>query len=279
MLIMPSVTWLGVFWLFPLITALAMSFKSFDPQLLIGTEFTLDNYPRILSDPFFLKAFGRSLGIAAVTTLVSLLLGYPAAYHISTMNSPRLRSILTLIIFVPVMLSLVVTAFAWILILGPSGLLNQVIMGLNLSSEPVRFMNSETGVIIVLIYSFGPYMVLNIFAALENIDPGLVRAALIHGAKPWRAFRKVTLPMSMPGILSGSLLVFSLSVAAFVTPYIIGGNRVKVVPLLVYNNAVATFNWSDAATLSALLLIIMLLITFLATRLVERSFMSWIVKS
>jgi putative spermidine/putrescine transport system permease protein len=174
------------------------------------------------------------------------------------------------------MISLVVTAFAWILILGPSGFINRALASLHLTSEPLQFLNSEAGIIAVLVYSFGPYMIINICTALEKIDPAILRAAELHGANPRRVFARVTLPLSFPGILSGGLIVFSLSAAAFVTPYVIGGNRVKVVPLQIYNAAVTTFDWPMAATLSIVLLILSILLTTAVARLTERRFAAWL---
>jgi putative spermidine/putrescine transport system permease protein len=277
--VVPVVLWLSFFWVLPLVMALFMSFREFDPQTIIGVKLTLQNYIRLLTDSFYLQAFGRTMWIAAISTLLSILLGYPAAYHVFRLRSQKQRAVLTLVLLVPVMLSLVVTAFAWMLLLGPNGFVNRILMGFHLASEPLRLLNTEIGVIIVLVYSFSPYMVLSINAALENIDPSLTRAARILGATSWQAFWKITLPLSVPGILSGALMVFSLSAAAFVTPYVIGGNRVKVIPLLIYNFAVTLFDWPDAAALCVLLVVLMIIVTFFISRSVERRFMSWMGRS
>ncbi len=275
LLVLPAVGWLSVFWMFPLVMALLMSFREFDPQAVVGLKITLKNYITLISDPFYLHAFWRTLWIAGVATAASILFGYPLAYHTVKARAQE-RPFLTLILLVPVMLSLVVTAFAWLILLGPSGFANRILLGLHIVTEPVQILNTELGVIIVLVYSFSPYMMLSIMSSLENVDPSLLRAARILGASPWRTFWKVTLPLSVPGVLSGSLMVFSLSAAAFVTPYIIGGNRVKVVPLLIYNFAIALFDWPDAAALCVLLVLVMLFLTFLISRAVEGRFMAWL---
>jgi putative spermidine/putrescine transport system permease protein len=137
-------------------------------------------------------------------------------------------------------------------------------------------LNSESGVLIVLVYSFGPYMVINIITALDKVDPAVVRAAQVHGATKWEVFRRITLPLSFPGILAGGLIVFSLSAAAFVTPYVIGGNRVKVVPLQIYNAAVTTFDWPIAATLSVVLFVLAMLVATVFARFAERRFAGWL---
>lgn len=275
-LVAPAAAWLAIAWAWPILLVFAMSLREFDQVTMQLRGYTLEHYTQVLTDPFYLEAFLRSLRIAAITTLLSAILGYPAALHIATMRSQRGRALFTLIVLIPVMLSLVVTAFAWILILGPSGLVSRAAAFLRLSSGPLTLLNTEPGVVIVLVYSFCPYMIMSIRTALEKIDPHMLRAAAIHGARPSLAFYRITLPLSVPGILSGGLMVFALSAAAFVTPYVIGGSRVKVVPLIVYNAAVTTFEWPLAATLSVLLLFVMLALTFAVGRFTERRFAAWL---
>lgn len=275
-LVLPATLWLAVAWGWPLVLVLSMSFRNMDPMTFELSGFTLKHFREVLTDSFYLDAIFRSLRIATIVTILSCVLGYPAALHIARTTSQRARAAYTLVLLIPVMISLVVTAFAWILILGPSGFINRALASLHLTSEPLQFLNSEAGIIAVLVYSFGPYMIINICTALEKIDPAILRAAELHGANPRRVFARVTLPLSFPGILSGGLIVFSLSAAAFVTPYVIGGNRVKVVPLQIYNAAVTTFDWPMAATLSIVLLILSILLTTAVARLTERRFAAWL---
>ncbi|MEL3891455.1 ABC transporter permease [Ferrovibrio sp. MS7] len=275
-LVLPATLWLVVSWGWPLLLVLSMSFRTMDQVTFELSGFTLGHFRQVLTDPFYLDSLLRSVRIAAIVTLLSGLLGYPVALHIAQTTSQRARTAYTMILLIPIMISLVVTAFAWILILGPSGFINRTLSFLGLTSEPVQFLNSEAGVIAVLVYSFGPYMIINICTAIDKIDPAVIRAAQLHGAGPWRVFRSIILPLSFPGILSGGLIVFSLSAAAFVTPYVIGGNRVKVIPLQIYNAAVTTFDWPMAATLSILLLVISLALTALVGRYTERRFAAWL---
>ncbi|MGE4240987.1 ABC transporter permease [Ramlibacter sp.] len=275
-LAIPPVLWLLAFWAWPLLLVFSMSFREMDSVTFEMRGFTLAHFAEVLTDGFHLDSVWRSIKLATLATLLSGVLGYPAALHIAGMRNPRLRATLTLVLLIPIMISLVVTGFAWILILGPNGLLNQVIQGTGLVGGPLQFLNSESGVLIVLVYSFGPYMVINIVTALDRVDPAVMRAAQVHGATPWQAFRRVTLPLSFPGMLSGGLIVFSLSAAAFVTPYIIGGNRVKVVPLQIYNAAVTTFDWPIAATLSVVLFILAMLVATGVAKLAERRFAGWL---
>lgn len=272
----PATAWLMVAWAWPLLLVLAMSVRHMDPITFELRGLTLDHFRSILTDPFQLDAVFRSIKIAALVTAFSAVIGYPVALHVSRTRSPRMRAALTMVLLIPVMISLVVTAFAWILILGPGGFINQLIERLHLAAAPLRLLNSEAGIVIVLVYSFGPYMIINICTAIDKIDPAILRAAEIHGAGPWQRFYRVILPLSFPGILSGGLIVFSLSAAAFVTPYVIGGNRIKVVPLQVYNAAVTTFDWPMAAALSVVLLAISLGLTIVVGHYAERRFAAWL---
>jgi len=275
-LAIPPVVWLLAFWAWPLLLVFSMSFREMDSVTFELRGFTLAHFAEVLTDSFHLDSVWRSIKLAALATLFSAVLGYPAALHIASMRNDKLRAVLTLVLLIPIMISLVVTGFAWILILGPNGFISQIAQAMHLASGPLQFLNSEAGVLIVLVYSFGPYMVINIVTALDRVDPAVMRAAQVHGATPWQAFRRVTLPLSFPGILSGGLIVFSLSAAAFVTPYIIGGNRVKVVPLQIYNAAVTTFDWPIAAALSVVLFIIAMFVATGIAKLAERRFAGWL---
>jgi putative spermidine/putrescine transport system permease protein len=275
-LVLPAFTWLLVFWAWPLALVLGMSVRDMDPMTFRLEGYTLTHLEEVLTDAFYRDSLLRTIRIAALATFLAAMLGYPVALCVSRTRSQRLRAIYTLILLVPIMISLVVTGFAWILVLGPNGFLNQAIMGLGLSSQPLQLLNSESGVVAVLVYSFGPYMIINVCTAIDKIDPAILRAAQVHGASAWQSFYRVTLPLSFPGILSGGLIVFSLSAAAFVTPYIIGGNRVKVVPLQIYNAAVTTFDWPKAAALSVVLFVIAMLFTSIVGRWSERRFAGWL---
>jgi putative spermidine/putrescine transport system permease protein len=278
-LVVPGAAWLAVAWAWPLLLVFSMSLRNMDSTTFEISGWTFAHFREVLTDRFYLDALLRSIRIAAVVTVLAAVLGYPAALHIANTTSQRARAAYTLILLIPIMISLVVTAFAWILILGPSGFINRLLALLRLSDQPVQFLNSEAGVIAVLVYSFGPYMVINVCTAIEKIDPAILRAAQLHGAGPWRVLARIILPLSFPGILSGGLIVFSLSAAAFITPYVIGGNRVKVVPLQIYNAAVTTFDWPMAATLSVLLLVVSILLTTSVSRFTERRFAAWLVGS
>jgi putative spermidine/putrescine transport system permease protein len=252
----PIVAFLTIFFALPIMAALIVGFLKHDPVSIIGDGFTLGNYRRFLTDYFYLAVFVRTLVIAIVVTLASIVIAYPVALHLHHIRSSQTRTALILIILLPVMVSYVVTAFAWVVILGRNGFVNQVLMGSGLLSRPMAFLSQDSGVVIVLIYTFAPFMMMNIYAALESIDASLIRAAGVLGASPRATFWRITLPLSLPGVLSGTLLVFALSLGAFVTPMIIGGNQVKTVPVLIYNFVSGVFDWPGAGAMAGLLLIV-----------------------
>jgi putative spermidine/putrescine transport system permease protein len=208
--------------------------------------------------------------------MLAALLGYPVAYHLYTLRWTRMRATLVLIVLLPVMVSFVVTAFSWQVILGGNGLVNKALIAIGITTRPLRILSTNTGVVIVLAYTFVPFMIMNVYAALETIDPALNRSASILGASPGRVFRHVTLPLSLPGVLSGSLLVFSLALGAFVTPIIIGGSQVKTIPVLIFNFATGVYDWPGAAALAVLLLVFSVVATWLFARVFQRQFLEWI---
>jgi putative spermidine/putrescine transport system permease protein len=252
----PIVAFLTVFFALPILAALGVGFLKHDPVNIFGDGVTLDNYKRFLTDYFYLRVVVRTLVIAVVVTLASIVIAYPVALHLHAVRTSRTRTFLILIILLPVMVSYVVTAFAWVVILGRNGFVNQALIGSGLLSRPLALLSQDSGVVIVLIYTFSPFMMMNIYAALEGIDVSLARAAAVLGASPRATFWKVTLPLSLPGVLSGTLLVFALSLGAFVTPMIIGGNQVKTVPVLIYNFVSGVFDWPGAGAMAGLLLIV-----------------------
>jgi putative spermidine/putrescine transport system permease protein len=252
----PIVAFLTVFFALPILAALIVGFLRYDPVNIVGDGVTLDNYKRFLTDYFYLRVFVRTLVIAVVVTVASIIIAYPVALHLHNVKSSQTRTFLILMILLPVMVSYVVTAFAWVVILGRNGFVNQALIGSGLLSRPLAFLSHDSGVVIVLIYTFSPFMMMNIYAALEGIDSSLARAASVLGASPRATFWKITVPLSLPGVLSGTLLVFALSLGAFVTPMIIGGNQVKTVPVLIYNFVSGVFDWPGAGAMAGLLLLI-----------------------
>jgi putative spermidine/putrescine transport system permease protein len=271
---LPITILLGIFFFAPILMVLSLAFTPYDQATLIGKGVTLENFARFLTDPNHLWTYVRTIGISAATTILCIILGFPIAWHLHRLKSGQARLWFTLAVLLPLMVSLVVASFAWALLLGNNGVLNSALIKLGIIHSPIQMMNTITGVIIVNVFSHISYAILPIFAALENVDSNLARAARIHGAIDSQILGRVILPLSLPGIVAGSVIVFSLSMAAFVIPFLIGGGRVNVVPLQVYQYTVQFFNWPGAATLSIILLTLTLGATWVLTTLAQRA-MPW----
>jgi putative spermidine/putrescine transport system permease protein len=229
----------------PLLVLLALSLHS---DVAMKT-WTIGNYAKFFTDSFNYSILIDTLLLGVKATLVCLIFGYPIAW-LCTRASARWQSVLLFLVILPVLTSVVVRTFAWIVILGRQGVLNQIAMGLGLVHEPLRLLNTEMGVVMVLAQVQMPLMVLPILTVLSKMDPNLADASRVLGAGEWRTFWKVTLPLSLPGIIAGCILTYSASITAFVTQSLIGGARLIYMPLHIYQQAVGANNWPFAAAIS-----------------------------
>lgn len=271
LLVGPVLVLFAVFFALPVLILFATSVERVDTaSFQVVERFTLANYTRFLFDAFYLSVLGITLRISLLVTLVALVTGYPVAAHLVRARA-RERAILMLLIVSPLLVSLVIRSFGWVIVLGPRGLVNSLLVGLGLVRAPLKLMYTETAVVIGLAHVFYPFMVLAIYSALRRIDPAVLRAARNLGAGPLRSFWHVTLPLSVPGIIAGSLIVFALSVSSFVTPALLGGPWVKVVAYLVWEQNLIVLDWGFAAAIAVILLGVTALLMVLYNRLVERS--------
>jgi len=242
----------------PLLYLLWISFWQYDPNSFAPTPLTIANYQRFLTDSFYLAALTRTLQLGVVTTLVALAVAYPLALIMVTSSGP-VRSLFLTLTLMPLMISVVVRVFGWIVILGNNGLLNNLLLDLGLIDRPLRIVHTMTAVVIGLVQVELPFMVMPIFSALLGVDRAVLEAASTLGANPWRVFRHVILPLSLPGVMAGSALVFSLTVSAFVQPQLLGGSRFFVMTTLMYQSITAVLNWPFGAAIGFLLLFVSLL--------------------
>jgi putative spermidine/putrescine transport system permease protein len=222
-------------------------------------SFSIANYAKFFGDSFNYSILIDTLLLGFKATLLCLLFGYPIAW-ISSRASPRWRSVLLFVVVLPIMTSVVVRTFSWIVILGRQGVLNHIVMGLGLSSEPLRLLFTESGVIVVLAQVQMPLMVLPILTVMSRIDPNLSDASRALGAGEWRTLARVTIPLSLPGVIAGCILTYSACVTAFVTQSLIGGARLIYMPLEIYQQAVGANNWPFAAALSIVFMIAVLIV-------------------
>ena len=255
---LPAYGYLVLFFAIPLVLVFVYSFASRSSTgLTVLEDWNLDSYRRLL-DPLVIEIFIRSFVLALVTTLTCLLVSYPFAYFIAT-RGPSVRNILLVLVMIPFWSNFLVRTYAWRVILGSDGLVSQISQAFG--GEPIRILFTNTAVLIGLVYGFLPFMVLPLYAALERLDWSLVEAARDLYADGWTAFRRVTLPLSMPGVVAGSILVFIPSLGAYVTPAILGGAKTVLMGDYIVSQFLAARNWPFGSALSFAVMFVMLVAT------------------
>ncbi len=238
-----------VFFAAPLLMLLATSGYNDD----MVTEPGLANWRKFVGDPFYWKVTFDTLKLGAMTVLATLVVGYPLAV-VYLQASERWRRVLLFIIVMPVLLSVVVRTFAWIVILGNDGVINQTLMALGLSPTPLRLLQTELGLVLSLTQIEMPMMLLPLVGVMARIDPNLRDASMALGASRWRTLWKVIVPQSVPGLVAGCTLVFASATTAFISQSVIGGNRLVYLPLVIWQQSLVVFNWPLAAVASLVLL-------------------------
>ncbi|MEG0859891.1 MAG: ABC transporter permease [Pseudomonas sp.] len=251
----------------PLGLTLVLSFNVFDYELGVKSDaWTLSHYLSLFGDSYFLEIFWRTFWISALVTLLCVLIGVPEAYILSRMGAPW-RSIFLIVILTPLLISVVVRAFGWSLLLGADGLVNQAIQALG--GSPVKLLYTPFAVIIALVHVMLPFMIIPVWTSLQKLDPAAEHAALSLGASQAKVMRLVVLPQVMPGVLSGTLIVFGLAASSFAIPGLLGGRRLKMVATVVYDQYLSELNWPMGATIAVVLLLANLLIMLSWNRMVE----------
>ena len=252
--------------LLPLALTVILSFQAYDHSTGIKNTFTLSHYITVVTDEYYLEIFWRTLRIAALTTLICAAIGVPEAYILSRMRDPW-RSVFLLVIIGPLLVSVVVRAFGWSMLLGSQGLVNQALQLLGL--RPARILYTETAIVIALVHVMLPFMVIPVWTALQKLDPMVEAAAWTLGASHFTALRRVVLPQVTLGMLSGSLIVFGLSASAFAIPGLLGGRRLKMAATLVYDEYLHELNWPLGAAIAIIVLVANLCIMLAYNRVVE----------
>ncbi|MDJ1157631.1 ABC transporter permease [Chelatococcus sp. SYSU_G07232] len=229
---------------------------------------TFANYLAFVMDPFYLELVTRSIGMSLAITLLTLVASYPIALFIHRAPA-QWKSLLTIVTVSPLLVSAVVRTYGWMLILGDRGLVNGLLTSAGVIHEPLRLVNNTTGVVIGLVEILMPYMVLSLMAGFGRLDRTYEEAAQSLGAMPWTAFRRVVVPLTLPGIALGCLLCFVLAVSSFITPKLLGGGRVFLLATEIYDQAIVILNWPLAATMSIVILAIFGLALVAYTRVVR----------
>ena len=244
-LLLPALVTLAALFAYPLLGILVRSVDK--------GGYTLDSYRQIFRTAVYLTVIGLTFRTATIVTLICLLLGYPLAYVVATVGS-RLARILVMVVVLPFFTSIIVRTYAWMVLLGRNGVVNQYLVALGLARAPLPLLYNQAGVVIGMTYVLLPFMVLTIASVMRGIDPALVRAAASLGASPFQAFRRIVLPLSAPGIAGGALLVFILSLGFFITPALMGGPSDVMIAMLIEREVEFTLNWSFASALAVIVL-------------------------
>jgi putrescine transport system permease protein len=263
--------WMGLFFLLPFLILLRISFSEarigVPPytevfEWLGGLAFeikgTLLNYAFLLEDPLYLAAYLNSLKIAGISTLCCLAVGYPIALGISRVENRAWRNGLLMLVILPFWTSFLIRVYAWIGLLKNEGLINQALISIGLIDQPLPLLHSPFAVYLGITYSYLPFMVLPLYATLERLDRSLLEAAADLGAKPFMAFLRVTLPLSLPGIIAGSMLVFIPAVGEFVIPDLLGGSSTLMIGKVLWNEFFLNRDWPLAATVAVVMLVVLI---------------------
>jgi ABC-type spermidine/putrescine transport system permease subunit I len=236
------------------------SFDLWSPTTGMVSGWTLESYEKFFSQRYFTNALFKTVRLAFSVTVIALIMGYPVAYLMA--RSPRYRNLIMMMVVAPLVMDVVIRAYGWIVLLSNGGLVNTVILGLGLSKTPPKLLFTEPGVVAELLHETLAFMVLPIAAVLQKIDPHLGEASGTLGAGKWQKFWLITLPLSLPGVLAGTLLVFALGMSAFVGPLILGGGNVTVMSLLIRDQMGVTLDWPLGAAMSVLLVALTLILLF-----------------
>ncbi|MCJ9693351.1 ABC transporter permease subunit [Rhizobium sp. PRIMUS64] len=221
-------------------------------------EFSLDNYTYLTDDPLYFNAYVSSVMIAAISTFLTLLIAYPIAYGMA--QAPRgLRPTLVMLVILPFWTSFLIRVYAWIAILKPEGLFNQLLLSLHLIDTPLIILNTNTAVYIGIVYSYLPFMVLPLYSALEKMDGTLIEAAQDLGCPPITAFWRVTFPLSIPGVVAGCMLVFIPAVGEFVIPDLLGGSQTLMIGKTLWNEFNSNRDWPVSSAVATILLLILVI--------------------
>jgi len=269
-LIGPATAFVTIGLLAPLAILLRYSFNRIDPRRIMVETFSLDNYVKFFSDPYYVGVLWTTLRVSAICTVVCLVMGLPLAYVLARTQS-RFKNVLVMLVVLPLFVGNAVRAAGWMTFFGSKGFLNVTLMRLGIIAEPLEIMFTETAVVFGIIAVNLPYMVLTLQSVIEGIDRNVEEAAFSLGAAPMEMFRRVLLPLSLPGILAGTILTFILGMNAYATPVLLGGPKFRMMGPLIYGQFQLN-NWPFGAAVAFVLMTTTLVLTATANILVQRRF-------
>ena len=261
LLVAPTVLWLCVFFIIPMLIVVAVSFASRTPYGQVVFNWTFSNYQRF-AEALYISIFGQTLVVAFITTVVTILMGYPVAWSIAKLPKKWQQPGLV-IVMAPFWINFLIRSYAWVIILRSQGVINTILLKLGLITTPLQMLYNEGAVMLGMIYALLPFMVLPIYVSIEQLDRRLLEAAADLGAAPMTAFRKITLPLTMPGIAAGTILVFISSLGMFVVPDVMGGAKSAFIGNLIQNQFLSARDWPFGSALSIVLAVLSLVLIML----------------
>ncbi|ATF14971.1 ABC transporter permease [Brevibacillus brevis X23] len=269
LLALPALLWMGALFVLPMLMIAVLSFLKRGTYGQVVYEFTLNNYIRIF-DPLYGQIFWDTLVVAVLTTVFSILCGYPLAYYISRLEKST-QQIWLLLVMIPFWINFLVRSYAWVIILRSQGVINTFLQSLGIISEPLPLLYNSGSVLLGMVYTLMPFMVLPIYVSLEQMDRRKLEAAYDLGATPWKAFWHVTLPMTKTGVVTGSILVFVSSIGMFVVPDVMGGAKSALIGNVIQNQFLSARDWPFGSALSIVLMLLSMLLILLYFRATKAS--------
>jgi putative spermidine/putrescine transport system permease protein len=266
----PALLLFVLFFILPFGIMSVMSFLTGNPINAADVALTTRHYVRFFNDDLYTEALWATLRIGFLTALAALLIGYPLAHWMTRMHSRVGHALLLMAVIAPMLTGIVVRTFAWMTLLQDKGVINTTLIAFGWTDRPLKLMYNEFGTIVALVHIYVPFMVLTLTGVIGRIDERLEQAARNLGASRLRAFLEVTLPLSLPGIVAGSLLVFALAISAYVTPFLMGGTEVLTLPMLIYQQVSSSFNLNFAGALGVILLAVSLLVVIAYNQVLAR---------
>jgi len=261
----PMILMVGLVFALPIGSLILLSFRSMTGPATVGDEITIENYRLFVTDPFYFKIILNTFWLGGLVTLCCVIIGYPVSYFLARTRS-RWRGMLLFLIIAPLLVSAVVRNIGWFPILGNEGLVNWLLLKSGVISAPLPLISNFTGVVIGLVHALLPFMILTLTTVIQRIEPELEEAAANLGAGPLQRFKQVLLPLSLPGIVGGSLLVFTMAIAAYTTPVIMGGNRILVMATFIGQQFRTVLDYPTGATSAAILMLLGGMLSLLALR-------------
>lgn len=271
LLVSPAGLLFLLFFLVPVAILLVIAFNPSIPGVVaVSNEFTLENFGRIFGRALYYEALVRSMLFGVVSAVAALLLGYPLAYLIAKQPTPGRSTFFMLLVLIAMQLDLIIRMYGLMVLMGDNGLINSALLSAGIISAPLPLMYNAFGVIVGLVQMSLPFMILALIGPIQGIDPSVEEAARGLGAGRWRSFFTITLPLSMPGILSGMLLVFAIAIGSYAVPVLMGGWRVVVTPMHIYQQIAEMGYWQFGAANAALLFGVALVVVFIYHRYTQR---------